>query len=347
MLWVLNRPAIYEAAISSGQALLLGGIYFALPIWDGSSTKRWRWLLTGILWSGAIASRIVLVLPVGILLIASFWFYWLKIEDRRSMRALFRESLWMIAALSICITLLSLYNYARFGNIFETGVRYQLSKNDLNQLIRNNQLINLAFLPANTFHYLLTPLRIRKVFPFLRAYYGPVPGFASLTKLAKTPTTYIIETITGVFFTTPILLLYFPSVWHLVCRRTKHSFNAVVKQTNTLQSSISHHANRLVGVFLIAGLAATPPTLLLFWVAIRYILDSIPCLVLGSVLGSWILYNKNREYPIRNISTITFIFLFAVTGTLISFALAFAGADSRFDDFNPALYNLLIVIFPH
>jgi hypothetical protein len=345
MLWVLNRPAIYEAAIASGQAFLLGGIYFALPIWDGSSRKRWRWLLTGILWSGAIASRIVLVLPVAVLVMATLWFFWSRREDRGSIRVLFRDPLWMIIVITLCIALLSLYNYVRFGNIFETGVRYQLSKNDLNQIIQDGLLINPAFLPANLFHYVFTPLRIRNIFPFLRAYYGSVPGFASLISLVNTPENYIIETITGIFFTTPILLLYFPLIWHLACRRVEYSSSLPTKMALDLDSPISRHAHRLASVFLLAGIAATPPTLLLFWVAIRYLLDSIPSLVLGSVLGSWILYGKNRNSPIRNVLTITSIILFAITGALISFALAFAGADSRFDDFNPELYKLLVAMF--
>ncbi len=48
-LWLLARPAVYEAAISGGQCCALGGLYFALSALRGNRIKTGKLVFSGIL----------------------------------------------------------------------------------------------------------------------------------------------------------------------------------------------------------------------------------------------------------------------------------------------------------
>jgi hypothetical protein len=343
MLWVINPALIYGAAIACGQAFLIAGVFFVLPLWGEAGRETWRFFLVGVLWSLAIASRLVLLGAVAVLVIVSGLSLLKTLNMVGGKRTLAVKLGALILPLVISVTLLGLYNYVRFGDIFETGVRYQLSMNDLNQISNDGLFMSLRFVPGNLLYYGLTPLRLRGTFPFVRAFYAPVPGFVSLLRVFRTPDILFIENATGIFSAAPMLLIILPMTWKLICAFVE-SRSLNLTQHASVNNKQKIIAYRLFGVFVIAGIAAALPFLLLFWVATRYLLDVIPLLGLGGVLASMIFYTEHRAYPVRwRVTTLLITFL-AITGVVFGFLLAISGPDSVFDELNPKLIHWINIL---
>jgi len=100
-----------------------------------------------------------------------------------------------------------------------------------------------------------------------------------------------------------------------------------------------------MAVLLIAGLMAAVPVVLYFWVSNRFLLDSVPLLAITAVVGTWLLYSKNRKYTLRRAFTTLLIISVVITASLISFLLAITGSWTRFDDLNPVLWKSLTDFF--
>jgi len=339
MLWVLNPPNIYQAAIASGQAFLLAGVYFALPIWEGNGREMWRYCLIAVLWSFAISSRIVLGGAIGLLVAATVIMALLASKHKiRGKQAVSRVTA-LVLPLMLSVGILGLYNYTRFGDVLETGSRYQLSKTDLNQLAEEHQLISPGYMPANLIYYLVTPLRFKASFPFIRPYYSPVDAFKSIVMKLNTPEAYVVENATGILSTVPIILLLIPIFWKVIYTgaislRSKNS-EAIYSAEHTRDQVVM----RMIGLLLLASVGAMIPFLMYYWVGTRYLLDVIPLLILAAALASLLLFTQNRGYPLRGKITSYLILMFTIAGAAISFLLALSGPDSLFDDLSPVLIN--------
>lgn len=345
MLWVLNPALIYDAAIASGQAFLLAGIYYVLPRWEEGGRETWKYFLVGVLWSLALASRLVLLGAIAVLVIGTGFLMLSSSSQVRGKKRPYIQIAALVLPLMITITLLGLYNYVRFESFFETGIRYQFSMNDLNQIIEDKQFMSLKYVPANIVYYLLTPLRFRGTFPFVRAFYTAVPGFSSIAGLLATPDIHYIENTTGIFSSVPLLLLIIPLAWKLICTFIEPEQLQNADTMSLIMNQRMNFAYRLFGILLIASLAAMLPFFLLFWVATRYLLDVIPLLALAAVLASMIYYTENYKYPLRGRFTTLLILFLSLTSVGISFLLAISGPDSLFDNLNPVLVNWVSALF--
>lgn len=345
MLWVLNPARIYEAAIACGQAFLLAGVYFALPVWEGSRREPWRYIIIGTLWSLAVASRFSLIGAIAVLVIAT-GLVGFSVANRMWQK---REWIFRMAALGlpfvISISGLGLYNHARFGNALETGIRYQLSMNEVSLLRDDQRAMSLDFLPANTLYYIATPPRITGTFPFLRPFYGPVPGFSSVVRQIGTPDIHFVENATGIFFSTPILLLIIPLAWNLVCTSIMKQQTQDAQPVPERNKNQQDHARQLFGILLAASVAALIPFLSWYWVTTRFLLDAIPLLSLAVTIVASIMYTENYKYPVRGRVTTLLILFLIFAGIGISFLLALSGPDSLFDDLNPVLLAWINSLF--
>ncbi len=345
LLWNLNRPAIHEAAISSAQAFLLAGLYFALPTIQGRETRAGRLALAGTLWALALASRLVLLGAVGALAVVTLW-GWARARRgdgarRREARGLIGLALPIVAGLG----LLGVYNSVRFGNPFETGVRYQLGVIDLNRLADTGFLFNVAYLPANTLYYLLAPLRFRFAFPFVRPVFGDLPSIAAFLRRFDQPTTHYVEDVTGLFMVIPFVLAAAVCAATVLCQwppAIPHKSGGIPPSANTRGSG---DLIRLAGVLFAASFLAFAPAVLFFWVATRYMLDFTPLLLLAASISTWAAIRAASNYPVRRGMLSTFIVGALLSTVCVSLLLAVTGSDSRFDDMNPALWGQLLSLF--
>lgn len=337
MTWMLNQPEIYEASIASGQFFLIGGLFFAFIALDNKPLPSlWQLSLAGILLSLAIASRLTLLLPV--LFIAAMIILWIA-QDYFRTRNL--ANTWKpLVALAIPLIggaiLLGWYNWARFGSVFESGLRYQLSGIDYRNHFKD--IFSLSYIPANLYNYLLTPFKYIRTFPFLKPYSGDqsfalfhrVPGFY-----------YSREKITGLLYTAPFLLFALISVSVTAAKvLEKHpndsSGDAIANQKSLAWISI-----------VLAGVASASFIIIMiyFYATMRFIDDFMPALVLFALIGFWQGYQSLSRWRTIQISYSILAIGLAVATIVISTVLAISGYKERFSELNPTLFHSLVVLF--
>lgn len=189
--FILRTRGFYSVQISSGYCFLFGGFYWALAgaLKEGRA-RLWRLVLGSLFLGLAVGSR-----PHHILAATFLLLLWLKFsrerQDHRIGEAL-RESCCLFLPYLMCIGLLALYNFARFGSPAEFGYGYALtagvSQREWNRFDPKRILPDLFF-------YFLAPSDMSLGFPFFRLaapqypwalpedYYGPEPVAGILTNM--------------------------------------------------------------------------------------------------------------------------------------------------------------------
>lgn len=345
ILWVLSWPAIYPAAIAAGQAFLMAGLFLVLPVWDGSRLQTWRLAAIGVLWGLAIGSRLTIIGAVVVLVIATIIALVSLAEGRLWSKQVGIRLAAFILAFGICFGLLGVYNYVRFGDVFETGFRYQLTPIDLNKYLSEGRIFNIAFFIPNLFYYFLTPFRPIPRFPFVRPRWAEPHFLSNFMKHLEFPDNHGVENITGIFFAMPTIVFTGTLVFALICSKKLLGPYTMEMPEGKRYSNDQNLFRISVLSILLAGIAAFLPILMYSGVATRFLLDAIPIFAILTVVGMWQLYVSNRHYPLRNFFIVLIIISLVISSTLISLLIAFSGADSRFDDLNPSLYNALVEFF--
>src|SRR5262249_5440155 len=96
---------------------------------------------------------------------------------------------------------LGLYNFARFGSCFETGLRYQLAGWNLQP--HQHELFSLRYALPNAYRYLLAPVTFFPRFPFLQAADRPYKCPRGLT----VPTLYQAGRLPCILRVSPFVVL--------------------------------------------------------------------------------------------------------------------------------------------
>ena len=159
---LLPRSDIYQVAISCGYMLTMLAL---ICIWRAlhDTERGWRWMAAASLAYGlAVGARPNLLFGAVVLLvpIAQAW------RSRRRVGALLMAAVGPMVLIGLG---LMLYNFLRFGNPFEFGIRYELASQ--RQLSR--QFFSLRYLCFNFRLYFLEPVSWRAPFPFVHS--SPVP----------------------------------------------------------------------------------------------------------------------------------------------------------------------------
>jgi hypothetical protein len=243
------------------------------------------------------------------------------------------------------MALLGVYNYVRFGDPLEAGLRYTLSVIDLNQLIGSRLLFNAAYLPPNLLYYLLAPLRFRPLFPYVRPVFGELPSISSFLRRLGDPATHHVEDATGLLLVMPFLIASVICVGSCLCRWSRHLPSDGGRTSSSTEARGSSDLIRLAGALFAASFLAFAPAALFFWVATRYMLDFTPLLILAASISTWAAIRAASKYPVRRGLLSTFIVAALLSTVCVSLLLAVTGSDSRFDDLNPALWGELLSLF--
>lgn len=160
-IYLIGRPIVYESAISAGQFFLFLGLLGWL-LYLKASKNRWL-VLAGLGWGLSIGSRYNLAVSVAIFLCFALVHIWLPVrQDSRVWKKCFAKSVALLAPLVLCGVGLLLYNYARFGNPLETGIKYQLTT-----LIDPSRYYSFSYFLPNLYQYLHFPFRRLSDFPFI------------------------------------------------------------------------------------------------------------------------------------------------------------------------------------
>ncbi len=285
--WVLGKPNVYNAAIAGGQFFFVAGLYTAFDALDRDNFSRLELALTGLLWSAALGSRITLILPVGFMAVMIL----VAPLQKTGRPAFLYATLPDIAVLALMLALgaatLAWYNWARFGSVFETGVKYQLAGPDLQA--SHSDLFSPAYVFQNLYNYSSNAPAPKRAFPFI---YSATGKAKSITKHVLLPDFYHAERVTGVLYSAPFLLLGSIPV-----------IATLFFSSNSLRSKDDHHLLLhwmvvcLYGCFFL-GLAFF---MAFFWAAERYLIDFIPCLLLLSIIGFWQLVRAADKTPLRRL----------------------------------------------
>jgi hypothetical protein len=176
--FLLRRPLHYEVAISCGYAFVLASVYHYL-IGALGERFRWRQVALGSLLLGLAGGARFPTLAAGLVpLVLGAYTMAMMSRSRPSVRRYAAILLAFFGPVALCVLLLGLYNYIRFGSWTEFGIRYTLQGYQSPQTYK---FYSLARLPAGLFYYLLAPPAFSAEFPFVTLaparYLSPPPDF--------------------------------------------------------------------------------------------------------------------------------------------------------------------------
>ena len=194
--FLLNRAAIYEVAIGGGYFFLSGGLFCLVR--SIRSRRGGVWLAaSGLMFGTAVACRPHLG-SAGVIALAG-----LAVLFRRS-RLPRRQLAPFLGAFALAGILIAAYNYARFADPFEFGLRYLLTGHGQTQLD-----VSARNLPIGTYFMLLCPPDFSPVFPWVRMIFR----YPFNTPAYPFPPEFFIEPTVGALWTAPFLagLLLIPS----------------------------------------------------------------------------------------------------------------------------------------
>jgi hypothetical protein len=192
--YLLQRAMFYEIALASGFLFVSCG-FFCLFKSLASTQRRVTWLFVcGLCFGLAAGCRPNLVLAAVPTLVIIIWS-----RHPLGFRALLsREVVALTVPAAICCLCIAGYNYARFGNPLEFGLRYLMAYPEYQNI--RPALVNVF---PSLYYFLFSAPTVDPVFPFLRIAFK-VP-FESLGY--HLPTRYFNEGTAGIVVLCPLVLL--------------------------------------------------------------------------------------------------------------------------------------------
>jgi len=330
VLWLVERPAVYEVAVAGAQCFLLAGVFWLVTALEPERPRRGRLVLAGASLGLVLGTRASLTPAVAVLaLLAALWL--LRRQRRPGILPLPGQLLDVLALggpLALCAAGVACYNYVRFDSIFEFGLRYQLTGLAFR---RFDQIFSWKYIIPNLYSYLFRPLTVEDGFPFFFAIHISEEMWPFFIRLPEFY--YYPEQVAG-------LLLAQPYVWF--------ALPALVAAVRSWRKPAGQEDALLR--WLLLCLAATVLVafgfLLVFVsVTMRYQFDFTPLLVVLASLGYWLGRRALRRHPLAldlyRLALLACVLVALVTGL----AIGVSGSDKRFETLNPALLDWLRGLF--
>ena len=327
---LLTDGRVYETAIAGGQCFFLAGVYFLITTLGERNRSAWRFIAAGSFWALAIGSRITQVLPIGFMtLMLTFFTLRTYIQTKSLSKAMYPFAM-VGLPLALGLVVLGWYNWARFGNFFETGFSYALTTPNLQKY--QDVLISPLYVLPNTYNYLAAPPKVNDVFPFLQS----IRGRGNLLfPFIELPKVYYTRSMTGILYSTPFVV--FAGISMLSALFLKKRAEESLERSDDDSYILKWLLFSLLGSFLIAFTLAVS----FFWVEIRYFTDFTPSLVLLSIVGFWLGYRFLTRWPlilkIFTTAGISLMFISVISSNL----LLFSNQASVYQVLFPELWNLL------
>ena len=329
LVMALSRPTIYAAAIAAGQFFFLAGFMAAFAALDRNSASSLLLFLAGLLWAGALGSRITQIIPIGFMVLLVVAMSILESRRAGTPSKWISKALALVSMPALALAALCWYNWARFGSIFETGIKYQLAGPPLQQY--GSAIYSPLFVVQNLYNYALNPPLLKYPFPYFNPALGSIKSVVGLIPL---PPIYRSQEVTGLTYTAPFLLLALLPIASILPRRAP-----------ALSSS-----QEPIVKWLIIGLAGSTLFgsvffLSFFWAAERYLLDFLPTLLILGIIGIWQLDQHWRAA--RRVHAVYWVVISAliIAGALISILLSMSLNSDSFRQLNPLLWRQLSNLF--
>jgi hypothetical protein len=329
MPWLLNRPAVYEAAIASGQFFLLAGLFFGYLAFEQVKPGFWKLFLSGACLISAVASRASLVFAV-VFLVLMISGYILVTQSKWSFKA-YRLTSLLLPFLTGLVAL-GWYNKIRFGDWLEFGFKYQLT--GMNTHINTFSLSNL---PINLHNYFLNPYRLLSTFPYIKPILGGHFIFFPITS----PSNYYSEQVTGLLITTPFIALAGITIFYLLWFAW-NALTGILKGTRFIDEKYGNSFFRWTAVGLTGAVfLAFIPILVYIAGMMRFLADAIPLIILVSVFGLFMGRQYLEGKPPQLFWFNIMVIILTLYSVVVSLLLAVTGAEARFEHLNPVLFDAM------
>jgi tetratricopeptide (TPR) repeat protein len=248
---VLQRPDVWEVAITASYAFWMLAL---LLLWQGMRRPEPSWALllgTGVAAGLAIGCRPNELLGAAILVLP------LRRCLGRDRTHGVVPALLLILPLAVIGAGLLTYNYARFGNVWEFGQRYQLSQEGQAESVVRH--FDPAYFWYNFRLYFLEYPGWHRVFPFVRnVAQPPMPAGHGL-----------VENPIGALTLLPFILCAAAVPWG----------------RGRLEEAPRRALTGIAGAILVLFVAGAGPVCLYFTTCVRYQLEFVPALVLLAAIG--------------------------------------------------------------
>jgi hypothetical protein len=333
--WLVNRPSVYETAISAGQCFLILGLMAAVR---GLRPERpqWGWLgLAGFAWGAAAGSRVNTALAIGWMAALTCLYLW---RHRQSRWGWVAATACLLGPLALWGAGLGWYNLARFGSLLETGHRYQLTGPALPA--NYSQVASIQYLMPNLYNLLARPLSFQwGQFPFVFAPYltkASWPGFIRLVDPY-----YFSEPVAGMFLAVPVFWLAFTGVIGPV-RNAWAWLNERAMPMKRQVHPLSGWVWWMVGGSILLSLGSLS---IFIMTTMRYEADLIPLMTVFTALALWQLLDSCRARPRLRRWLFLLVLVAGLASILIGLLVNFQNGDKRFAANNPQLYQAIAHFF--
>ncbi len=335
--WMLSHAAIYEASIAANQFFFVGGIYFAYRTLEGENPSAFQLLVAALFWTMAFASRLVALFAVAFL--AALTLLWVLRHTAAAARL--RTLPKALAALALPplagLAGLAYYNWARFGSVFETGMRYTLTSVNLGQLY--SQTFRLLYALPNLRLYLLGPMIVKSEYPFVAPKLIPASALLPLPNIGI----YHVEQMTGLLYAIPFICFSLLAV----VETNRWGARTVLTRSRPADRPRFTALSWLVVGLVGSSLLSFAALLTYFYVAIRFLADVVPSLALLSVIGLWQGYRYVRGSIFGRRLYILGAMALSLLSIAISLFLTMAESYPQFQSHNPQLMKLILALFAH
>jgi hypothetical protein len=309
--YFLRRPAVYEVAIACGSFCLMVAIYCLVTLESYGRISRVRAALASLFLGLAVGARPHLLMASPLLLFAA----WHVVR---------RQHRWPspaeIAALVVPILLVGIglgwYNYARFDSWTEFGRWYQLAGEQVRHLH-----FDIRRVPLFSYLYLFHPGRVTLAFPYTHVTKPTLPDLGGV----------IVEPITGLFYSTPILFVL--ALLPLLFRQTHRDAG------ETTQRGV-RSAHVWACVFVILAVAQLLFVSSFPGATMRYLVDFSPLLMMAAAIVMMTIAVRLQGSPWRLPVRAGMILLVAVT-LFLNLGLGVRGYYDNLHEANPAAYYRL------
>jgi hypothetical protein len=308
--FLLHRVKVYEVAIACGYCCLSAGFYFLFR-WLTASRRRALWsALSGLSFGLAIGSRphLGLAAACGLVLLVLLPDPSTPFLKRFARKDVLAFGLPVIA----CCLAIAAYNYARFDNPLEFGLRYQLADTPY-----QNIRLSIVNVVPGLYYLLLCPPDLVPEFPFFRlAWRQP---FDSLVKVL--PPRYFLEPTGGLLGLCPVAWI---AIFTPLCRKGFGGRSGIFAFVATML------AFALACILFVAATGLTSQ---------RFEVDFLPVMVFVACVVACELLGHLRKWT-RIFATAALVFLLIYTVSANA-ALALQGPYDQFIQASPHAYVLL------
>lgn len=334
LFWLVNRPNVYETAIASCQFFLLMGLYALIRGLDSIAPQKGWFLMAGFSLGAAVGSRTSIVFTVIFIVFVALV---LLIQKGIKHKAHWLDAVILIIPLMLFAVGIAWFNFARFGSIFETGLRYQLTGDALPEDL--SQLFAFRYIIPNLYLNLLQPFEFTpNSFPFFSA-----TADNSWTRYIHFPKDYFFgEQVTGILYCVPFLWLLIVPAWGLLRKGWRWVKETPISQEAEPRSSLPNWMwVMLIGGFLTVFLV----DMMYLFSTMRYLADYYPLLLIITCLLLMGVIERSRYSRLNRGLLLIAICLFSAATIVISLFINFTCGDRRILNENPALYDKLEQFF--